>query len=193
MESRVFDGDGEIDCFLEDELYYLTHRGRGMGVTDERPGNMGWSWNQSDSDWALFEQIERLKADQPIFKAALEAPDPTENLQREPVGNGIPCFPIEEFSAASRELFGPSYSYDFAALAAERADPIPKGMLCAGVGYYMEMHLYLIDRNTVTLEQGVYSVWLDDYRFYPAGGFLNDTVELTRRELSFRLNEAPSG
>lgn len=112
----------------------------------------------------------------------------TNRLPADTLDGGFYYFPIEDFAVASKELFGPSYSYDFAALAAERADPIPEGMLYAGVGYYMEMHLYLIDRNTVTLEQGVYSVWLDDYRFYPAGGFLNDTMELTRRELSFRLN-----
>lgn len=90
MESRVFDGDSETDLFLENELYYLTHRGRGMGVTGEQTPNMGWSWSHSDSDWALLEKIERLQADLPIFKQALEAPAPTEDLQRERVENETP-------------------------------------------------------------------------------------------------------
>lgn len=112
----------------------------------------------------------------------------TNRLPADQLDGGFYYFPIEDFVTASKELFGPSCSCDFAAIAAERADPIPEGMLYAGVGYNMEMHLYLIDRNTVTLEQGVYSVWLDDYAFYPAGNFLSDTVELTRRRLLFRLN-----
>lgn len=102
--------------------------------------------------------------------------------------DGACYFPIEDFVTASKELFGASYCCDFERLAAENTDPIPEGMLCAGTGYGLEMHLYLIDRDTVASEQGGYSVWLDDYSFYPAGGYDKDVVELTRRKLVFQLN-----
>lgn len=80
MESRVWSEENEIDYFLADELYFLTHRG--YSSLD--------SWSHSDDDWTLFQNVSDLKADQPVFKAALETPDPTEDLQREWVENEIP-------------------------------------------------------------------------------------------------------
>lgn len=80
MESRVWSEENEIDYFLADELYLLTHRG--YSSLD--------SWSHGDDDWTLFQNVSDLKADQPVFKAALETPDPTEDLQREKVENEIP-------------------------------------------------------------------------------------------------------
>lgn len=92
MESRVFSEEAEIDYFLAEELYFLTHRGFGFGLGFEsgRGPNGSWDWSYGDCDWTLFENISRLEADQPIFKAALEVPDPTEDLQREFVENETP-------------------------------------------------------------------------------------------------------
>lgn len=86
MESRVFSEEGETDYFLTEELYFLTHRGFGLGFGS----SAGRDWSYGDSDWTLFENISRLEADQPVFKAALEVPDPTEDLQREFVENETP-------------------------------------------------------------------------------------------------------
>lgn len=80
MESRVWSEENEIDYFLADELYFLTHRG--YSSLD--------SWSHGDDDWTLFQNVSDLKADQPVFKAALETPDPTEDLQREWVENETP-------------------------------------------------------------------------------------------------------
>lgn len=78
MKSRIYAADNEIDYFLADELYFLTHRGAGIG------------WSYSDDDWALFENVSRLDADRPVFKTALEVPDPIEDLQWEFVKNETP-------------------------------------------------------------------------------------------------------
>ena len=80
MESRVWSEENEIDYFLADELYFLTHR----GYSSQN------SWSHGDDDWTLFQNVSDLKADQPVFKAALETPDPTEDLQREWVENETP-------------------------------------------------------------------------------------------------------
>lgn len=80
MESRVWGGDDEIDDFLADELYFLTHIGF----------ESGGSWSHFDSDWTVFQNAAELSADQPVFQAALDTPDPTEDLQRETVENQIP-------------------------------------------------------------------------------------------------------
>lgn len=80
MESRVWGEDNEINDFLADELYLLTHRGF------ESSG----SWSHGDSDMTLFQNVSDLSADQAVFKAALETPDPTEDLQRESVENDVP-------------------------------------------------------------------------------------------------------
>lgn len=79
-ESRVYSESNEIGYFLADELYFLTHRAFGTPR----------SWAHADSDWTLFQNVSDLKADQPVFKAALETPDPTGDMQREFVENEIP-------------------------------------------------------------------------------------------------------
>ena len=86
----MFSEEAEIDYFLAEELYFLTHRGFGLGLESGRGPNGSWDWSYGDCDWTLFENISRLEADQPIFKAALEVPDPTEDLQREFVENETP-------------------------------------------------------------------------------------------------------
>lgn len=63
-------------------MYHIVHK----GIT----GVLNGSWAHSDDDWTLFENIERLNADRPVFKAALEMPDPTEDLQRETIAYEIP-------------------------------------------------------------------------------------------------------
>lgn len=80
MESRVWSAENEIDYFLADEVYFLTRRGYLSGD----------SWSHNNDDWTLFQNVSDLKADQPVFKAALDTPAPTEDLQREYVENDTP-------------------------------------------------------------------------------------------------------
>lgn len=82
MESRLWSEDSKDDIahFLADELYLLTHR----GYTSIH------CWSHYDTDWRLFQNVEDLRADLPIFKEALETPDPTEDFQREDVENETP-------------------------------------------------------------------------------------------------------
>lgn len=79
-KSRIYAEDNEIGYFLAEELYFMLHRAFGTKG----------DWQYGDTDWTLFENVSKLDADRPVFKEALEVPDPIRDLQWEFVETETP-------------------------------------------------------------------------------------------------------
>ena len=100
--------------------------------------------------------------------------------------DGIPYFPISDFTCASAELFG--LSCDFEQLAAISSDQAPEGMLCISWGYDLTPSRIVVDRTSLRSEQEQYHVQIEDY--LPASAMLgNDSDILRTKNLTFYINQ----